>query len=112
MLFVTVRILTRSIQLDVDQNQALLTRRDSHIHEADLYEADLSSYRANLQICEAVSADGPVDRLEPQSPVDDRQRTAEGVYAAYVLQPERIVRMRGNSRAGSIGDQYGVVLSG
>src|SRR5258706_4370844 len=96
----------------VDQYQALLTRRDSHIDEADLYEADLSFYRANLQICEAVSADGPVDRPEPQSPVDDRQRTAEDVYAAYVLQPERIVRMRGNSRAGSIGDQYGRWLNG
>ena len=72
----------------VDQYQALLTRRDSYIDEEDFYEADLSFYRANLQICEAVSADGPVDRPEPQSPVDDRQRIAED--AAYVLPPERM----------------------
>lgn len=95
----------------VDHYQALLTRRDSSIDEADLYEADLSFYRANLQICEAASADGPVDRPESQS-ADDRQRTAEDVYAAYVFQPERIMRMRGNSRAGTVGDQYGRWLNG
>jgi len=41
----------------VDQYQTLLTRRDSYIDEADL-----SLYRTNLQICEAASADEPVNR--------------------------------------------------
>ncbi len=101
------------IQLDMSTS----TKRSSHAATRPstkriCMKADSSFYRANLQICEAASADEPVDRPEHQSPVDERQRTAEDVYATYVLQPERIMRMRGNSRAGSIGDQYGRWLNG
>src|SRR5258706_14553079 len=62
----------------VDKYQALLTRRDSYIDEADLYEADISFYLANLQIWEAVSADGDGRATEAPKPRRRRATNSRG----------------------------------
>ena len=69
---------------------SISTKRSSHAAtRTSTKRIYLPFYLANLQICEAGSAGEPIDRLESQSPIDNRQRTAENIYAAYVCNQNR-----------------------